>query len=326
MTFWSSGGSNPTMSTGYPPLPMLPPKSHIMDNNNYHHHSHPSLSLPQHVPRSPKLLHNSNNTPSAPSLNYRMLPPPLPLPGHINNQHSHQQQQHSPSLATNTQNAAGSYNRPYPAVAQNIFQFSDVQFGMHDSEKMAHLAHSTPNQSPINLSQYNKAITNPNESKVGVTMANMPNERRPDPMLVVSPSYHDVHSSPPSSASPASSSHSLSSVQVVRLQTPDTMLSGINYNESEILQESSFDVPGMDDALLNTMPAASTMNPTPSSTFDLFDGGNIQDYSMDGQQDLELSPQSFTGLSESSAGLSFSDHRSPAGEQLVFILDSCLIS
>ena len=292
----------------------------MMDNNSYHHHGHPSLS--QHVPRSPKLLHN--DTASAPSLNYRMLPPPLPLPGHINNQHSHHQQQHSPSLPNN-QNAASSYHRPYPA-AQNIFQFSDVHFGMHDSEKMAHLAHSTPNQSPINLSQYNKAITNPNESKVGITMANIPNERRPDPMLVVSPSYHDVQSSPQSSASPASSSHSLSSVQVVRLQTPDTMLSGINYNENEILQESSFDVPGMDDTLLNTMPAASAMNPTPSSSFDLFDGGNIQDYSMDEQQDLELSPQSFTGLSESSAGLSFNDHRSPSGKLHIVILGSRLIS
>lgn len=304
------------MPAGFQPLPMLPPKSHIMDNNSYHHHGHPSLSVSQHIPKSSKLINNSNASTSVASVNYSMLPPPVPLPSHINNQHSHQQ--HSPSLG-NTQNATGSYHGPYQA-AQNVFQFSDVHFGMHDSEKMANLAHSTPNQSPINLSQYNKAITNPNESKAGATMVSLPNERVPDPMLVVSSSYQDVQSSPPSSSSPASSSHSLSSVQVVRLQTPDTMLSAINYNENEMLHDNSFDVPGMDDTLLNTMPAASTLNPTTSSTFDLFDSGNIPDYSMDSQQDLQLSPQSFTdpsntfGLSESSTGLSMDDHRSPAGK------------
>ena len=325
VTFWSN---NPTMSAGFQPLPMLPPKSHIMDNNNYHHHSHPSLSVSQHIPKSPKLIHNSNPTTSAASVNYSMLPPPVPIPGHMSGQHSHQQ--HSPSLV-NTHNTTGSYHRPYQPQ-QNVFQFSDVHFGMHDSEKMANLAHSTPNQSPINLSQYNKTNTNPNESKASVTMVSMPSERGPDPMLVVSSSYQDVQSSPPSSSSPASSSHSLSSVQVVRLQTPDTMLSAINYNENEMLHDNSFDVPGMDENLLNTMPAATTLNPTTSSAFDLFDSGNIPDYSMDGQQDLQLSPQSFTdpsnsfGLSESSTGLSLDGQRSPAGKAHCFDLFACVVT
>ena len=57
----------------------------------------------------------------------------------------------------------------------------------------------------------------------------------------------------------------------------DAMLSAINYNENEILQDGGFDVTGnlgnLDDGLLSGMGNAGRLSENPgSNTFDLFDG------------------------------------------------------
>ena len=86
-------------------------------------------------------------------------------------------------------------------------------------------------------------------------------------------------------------------------QVGDAMLSAINYNDTEMIADNNFDV-NVEDAL-RTMNTASdsavdealrNINTSNSSTFDLFEEGSNQlnDYAMDNQTELRLSPDSFT--------------------------------
>ncbi|KAL5008597.1 hypothetical protein ScPMuIL_014178 [Solemya velum] len=117
---------------------------------------------------------------------------------------------------------------------------------------------------------------------------------RISPLPMIPVTFQDgEHSSPVSSTSNS---------QVLRFQpsgnSGDAMLSAINYNENEILQDGPFEVgvgslPALDDGILENMNTTGnirlTENPG-SSTFDLFDGeGNVNDsYNME-----SLSPQPF---------------------------------
>lgn len=117
---------------------------------------------------------------------------------------------------------------------------------------------------------------------------------RISPLPMIPSTYHDGdHTSPVSTTT---------SSQVLRFQpsgnSGDAMLSAINYNENEILQDGPFEVgvgslPALDDGILENMSTTGnirlTENPG-SSTFDLFDGeGNVNDsYNME-----SLSPQPF---------------------------------
>lgn len=105
--------------------------------------------------------------------------------------------------------------------------------------------------------------------------------------------------------------------------TGDAMLSAINYNENEILQDGAFDVSvagtlsNLDDGILSNI--GSRLSENPGSSFDLFDGeGNVNDsYSMD-----DLSPQPFHDPSSFDGNLgSVIDPESlSAGTYNVFVL------
>lgn len=100
---------------------------------------------------------------------------------------------------------------------------------------------------------------------------------------------------------PSPTSNSQTGTRALRFQASgnpgDAMLSAINYNDSDMLQDGGFDVsmpaslPNLEDGLLSNMTASGNVrlseNPG-ATTFDLFDGNVAEPYNME-----SLSPQPF---------------------------------
>ncbi len=182
------------------------------------------------------------------------------------------------------------------ATVQNILQLSEAQFttnrltfkNEHDSKDgVAVLTHNNivqaSNQFKFNGPSYlqGKQIDGAKQQAIEEIAASLADEKNMnDPLITPSVSYPD------SQPSPASSNQSITTQVLKSLGSDnvnDTMLSAINYDPvSGTL--------GVEDALLSS----NNLNTPSSSTFDLFDGNsNMSDYNIEGQQDLQLSPQTF---------------------------------
>ena len=151
----------------------------------------------------------------------------------------------------------------------NVFQFSDAHIGMaQQAEKENTLALSNMHSSSSN---FEKSLQNNVQGVRGSHSSSGQN---------LSGQYQPTNNS---------------------VQSGDAMLSAINYNDNEMLHDSAFDVSGpslnMDESLL-----ASNNSGNNDSAFDLFDSEN--NYNMDNQQDMPLSPSCSFSLSDSSEPLS----------------------
>ena len=274
-----------TMSTGYPPGPVPTSPCEPLDNNN------------RQVPKSPTVLQGQQQ-------GFGMPPPPTPPMIPINTSHHTQGNQ-----LTNQQNLA-SFSTV--SITPNIFQFADSPYGLRQAYVKDELVKEglqitvrnipgDPNQSPGSIpagqNQFNKPFganflqlaDKTNIADIGLSLAD--DKGLVDTLALAQGSFTDG-----GQPSPASSTQSIST-RGLRFQPTgagDAMLSAINYNENEMLQEGGFDVTmAMDDTLLSTVGNSGNIrisDNTSGPTFDLFDGdGNI----MEAQGDYQLSPQSF---------------------------------
>ena len=198
---------------------------------------------------------------------------------------------------------------PYTTVPSMLnFQIGDSQYHLKDSLRITNS--QQPSTQTSNNTQFSKPFNgahflqakDPNKQAISELAASLAEEKHSDPLMISTPVTYQDGGQP----SPASSTQSITT-QVMRFQSSegvsDAMLSAINYSDSDILPDNSFEVQSnlsVDDTLLNMR---NTMNTPSGSAFgDLFDGdSNMGDYNMEGQQDLSLSPQSFSGLTDSAS-------------------------
>ena len=228
---------------------------------------------------------------------------------------SRAQHQNNNNFVSDTTNIQVSFSQ---ASVPNIISFplNAANFQLKDGLQMIT---TNPNSQTGSTVQYTKPFNGGSVSQIkeqhkqqviSDIAASLAEDKPADPLMISTPvTYQDGGGGQPS---PASSTQSITT-QVMRFQASDNvsdaMLSAINYNDNEILPADNFDGNLAVDEQLLTM--RNNMNTPSGSVFgDLFDGdSNMGDYNIEGPQDPSLSPQSFSGLTDSgSLGLDQDAH------------------
>lgn len=231
------------------------------------------------------------------------MPPPSHVPGRFmpqsphNVPHSPHPLVQSPQIVQSPHHVVQSphHNLASPAAQQgfgaggnnNVFQFSDSHITMSQTEKDKALALS--DQSPMAPSH---------ASQLG-------GQSTVQPHLGAGGNGHSGYESIDGT-----------------VHSADAMLSAINYNNNDMLHDSTFDVSApslnMDDSILASNASS---NRTNDSTFDLFDGDS--NYHMENNQEMPLSPSCSFGLGDTNDSLStlatVSTKQEPLGESSISV-------
>ncbi|XP_054714606.1 uncharacterized protein LOC129224210 [Uloborus diversus] len=283
-----SGGGYQTLSISTPTAPITP--SNGLENSS----SDPDINSAQDSSRlDASMLIKSENSPEA----------AVGSPGFVMD-HTHTQSQTAVlSQSIDTDYNSNSFNFSY----DGSFSLSPQQsVDMKDLEKADAASVILSNQ-PLSNSSLSAGSNASPKSFMALSINETKNDKmisgfdgRVDglsPLSVIAVSaYQDVgHSSPnvPSSI--------LSRTHVLRYHPgSDTMLSALNYNESDMLQEGGFDVPSSHnfstlDGLLSSASAPGMRLP------DLLDGDINQETYIEAGQELQLSPHNFPKMGDSFA-------------------------
>jgi hypothetical protein len=257
------------------------PNHHSMDRH-YHTGSN-------QLPHSPH-LNMANNNSSQESMNsdgdYGM-PPPNTLPVHSN----HPQQ--SPTV-------------PYSSAGPQIFQFSEAHFKNANSLAFSSNTQSphavlSPQTVPVNMQNKPDVIIDPTHSQPQFTL-------KTEDGRVLKLTQAELQ------ATLLSSGHFQTSTPA-RENISDTLQGSMQYNDGEMLQDSSFDVPGtIDDSLLSQVTGNGQGG---LNLFGEGDASMANDY-MESQQDLPLSPQAFGDSSGSFNMSSLDQDSTSSGGFLIF--------